>query len=565
MAQDNIDKIIEQVMAALRGKGPRAFSSEKVYSDEPILRRGSQMASYLPERIRAMRELARSREARTWSDARLFVEQGRLMADYEDDYPYHGTFQAYYPTYHYMTDQQLRGYFTWRARVRRGLIEETSASFAYVYLYELINGIGVTPGKQGFAAIECFWRTYRTFEPSMDRYVRTWLVDYAAYHDLDPALVAPYAGAEHDQAVALLARTEKEALEAVPPGRRAKRNRDYGRDPDADAALLHALSAVSTYRLEESRFAKDDPEAVRCVTHAVFDRLARHYRSSRSQGLVESFFGTSWQTSHVMFGTAVFWEGKRHPNCTYDATETCVYECEDGRWTVSSLHDGGERSAKLGQVLRAVDRRLRVALDYPHPLKDHSDPKYLVKIIDTEIDGYLAWKHEEEARREAERLEREAERLEREAHEVRIDLSKLDGIRAAAAKTRESLLVDEEREESPDVEETPANAPKPIAQAPQTVCEGPSSVAATSDATPKAQPPRQASDALGLTDDELAFLEDLLAGRTPGRETSADLLADSVNEKLFDLLGDIALEFSDDGRPRVIEDYAEDVREALGL
>ena len=42
------------------------------------------------------------------------------MADFEDDCPYNGTFKSYFPTYNAMSDRQLRGYFTWRAQVRRG-------------------------------------------------------------------------------------------------------------------------------------------------------------------------------------------------------------------------------------------------------------------------------------------------------------------------------------------------------------------------------------------------------------------------------------------------------------
>ena len=150
----DIDRIIEQIVAASRAKGGRTFASSRVYADEPILMRGSQMASYRPEPIRQMRELARRPESRSWSDARLFVEQARLMEGYEDDFPYQGTFKSYYPTYEAMDDRQLRGYFTWRARVRRGEVKQTSTSFAYVYLYELINGVGAEPGERAFRAEE---------------------------------------------------------------------------------------------------------------------------------------------------------------------------------------------------------------------------------------------------------------------------------------------------------------------------------------------------------------------------------------------------------------------------
>lgn len=510
----DVDAIIEQILAASRAKGGRALSSERTYADEPILLRGSQLASYLPEPIRQMRALARRGEARTWSDARLFVEQARLMEGFEDDFPYEGEFSSYFPTYESMTNPQLRGYFTWRTHVRRGQVEQTSLSFAFVYLYELVNGIGAAPGEEAFRAIESFWQAYRTFEPTLDRYVRPWLVDYVAYHDLPVEWASPYLNTTHDRSVSVLLRAERRALEEAPPKGRRRTPRPFDVDPAADEALLAALDALSTHRICKGRLYRDEPDAVRDVTCAVFADLARHYASNRSQGLTESLFGTRHAMPHLMFASAVFHPGGRHADCIVELDETCRYICQNGIWTCDSLHDGGVRSAKLGQVLRAIDRQLRLALDHPSPLKERADPKYLVKIIDRAIGDYLAWRVAHAPRR------------------IEIDLAKLADIRASAAETREALLVDEEREE-----ETPA--PEPAAP-----------------------PQGKTDDALALTADELAFLRGLLDGRTPD-VTGADLLVDTVNGKLYDLLGDTAVEFDAQGVPRLVEDYAEDVRAAL--
>ena len=40
-------------------------------------------------------------------------------------------------------------------------------------------------------------------------------------------------------------------------------------------------------------------------------------------------------------------------------------------------------------------------------------------------------------------------------------------------------------------------------------------------------------------------------------------MVDAINEALFDLLGDTAIEFGADGEPQLVEDYVEDVRAAL--
>ena len=45
----------------------------------------------------------------------------------------------------------------------------------------------------------------------------------------------------------------------------------------------------------------------------------------------------------------------------------------------------------------------------------------------------------------------------------------------------------------------------------------------------------------------------------------SDLLVDEINERLFDLLGDTAVEFDEAGRPALVPDYVYDVSQATGL
>ena len=68
---------------------------------------------------------------------------------------------------------------------------------------------------------------------------------------------------------------------------------------------------------------------------------------------------------------------------------------------------------------------------------------------------------------------------------------------------------------------------------------------------------------LGLSEDEAALLQTLLDGRGYDGPGNVDLMVDAINEALFDLLGDTAIEFGADGEPQLVEDYAEDVRAAL--
>lgn len=538
----DIDKILEQLLSDPRLREGRAFASSRTYGDEPIIRRGSQVHGFVPEPIKRLREMQVTPQGRTWSEARLFFEQAKLLEDFEDHAPFVGQFISYYPTYRSMNDRQLRGYFTWRGNVRRGQIEDVSTSFAYVYIYELLMGVGAEPGAKAFEALETFYRAYRAFDQaSMDRNVRPWLVDYVVDHGLDPKLAEPYTDAAHDKAISLLEGIDRAAVLSAPPKGSRRAPLDFGSLGEAAVKLADAVDTLSTYRLKDSRLYKENPDDLAVVLLAVFIRLSRHYARTHNQGLVETLFGTRFPLRHLMYASAIHYEPAPHPNCVFELSATRRYICKNGSWACDGYHDGGAKSAKLGDLARAVDRQLRAAIDFPAQLKDHAEPKYLVKMIDTEVADYLAYK---------------------EAHRpvvVDIDFSKLAQIRAAASVTQEALLVDEEREDAPQAEraETSAVSEPPASAKPEP---------ATSPATSGDDQQDARKDAFGLTEDERALMEALLAGRpAPDAKTSADLLVDAINEKLFDLVGDTVVEFGAGGAPELIEDYADDVREALGL
>ena len=534
----------------------------------------------MPAPYRAMRAISRWHEegghGRWLTEAELFVRQARLMADVVDDHPYTGTFKSYFPTYNAMSDQQLRGYFTWRAAVRAGDVRETSLSFAYVYLYELINGIGVATPEDGFRALVGFWQVYRAFAPEIDRYAKVWIRDYVVYHGLDRALLAESDAVRLDGAFATLrdlTRAIEQARAALP--KRGRRAPALPLPPDeaGEARLVDALDALSTYRIKLSRLHKDHPRDLEHVVCAVYVRMLEYYRRQRKKGLLDSFFGEEAAVPYTMFASAVFFEGRPHPNATYELDPVHTYRCEGGLWTCTRVFGAREKSPRLGQIMRACDRKLRVAMGYPHLLKPKDEAKYLDQIIDREIDEWLAW-----SAAHAPRV-------------IEIDLSRLSGIRAAAATTREALLVDEEREEvpatpepslplEPDLPLEPAavSAPpapaEPAAQPASAVLAAVPPIAGMvpAPATPPAVPrtpsapaaptPPDAPESAALLDEaERTYLAALVDGGAaiPPAGVSEDMLVDAINEKLFDVVGDTVIEFGPDG-PHIIDDYIDDVK-----
>ena len=117
-------------------------TGRNLYGDEAIPPQPS--AEKTPKLLRAMRALVKTSTNFWQSRSELFLKQARLMANYEDDYDYRGTVNQYFPTYDSLTDPELRGYFTWRTKVRRGEVERRGMSYAALYVYELLALVGCT-------------------------------------------------------------------------------------------------------------------------------------------------------------------------------------------------------------------------------------------------------------------------------------------------------------------------------------------------------------------------------------------------------------------------------------
>ena len=580
MADQDIKMLIERIMAEARTHQSARFSNE-IYADEPILKTGRQMQNFLPDQYRKMREISRWQDdpkggAGRWlSEAELFYRQGLLMADFEDDCPYNGTFKSYFPTYNAMSDRQLRGYFTWRAQVRRGTVEETSTSFAFLYLYELICGIGVDNPLEGFNKIKAFWDAYRAFEPGIDRFARVWLQDYAVFHALDPKLLRDSKTVMFDNALIELRHAARDLVPAPAPSGQTPKRRKTSEptlplppDEVREERLMAAINALSTYNLSNSRLDRSHHRDLRHVACAVYVRMARYYDTHRKTGIVASLFGEETAMPYTMFASAVFFAPERHEDCEYRLDPIHIYRCQNGFWECMRIHGSRQKSSKLGEMMRACDQRLRLALDPAHPLKEEKVPKYLAKIIDDEIVAWLSWDA---------------------AHQpvkIDIDLSQLGHIRSAAVQTREALLIDEEREdgapveaeatliEQPNTESAPGMTAEPgemtIRQnepdEPTVSTEEFGVVAPllASVGAPVTPAPTEAANKLAPAEDTFlrALLEQNAAQATSAvahSGQSEDMLVDSINEALFDLVGDTVIEFGAAG-PQIIEDYEADVR-----
>lgn len=111
--------------------------------------------------------------------SRSFFEDAEYLAFQEEDKAEFVPFRKYYPTYSDMSPAQLKWYLYWRSQARRGMFLDTDLSYIFLYVYELLNKIGIFEPLEGLLKLRELWLNYREKYPKLDHYLVDWIADYA--------------------------------------------------------------------------------------------------------------------------------------------------------------------------------------------------------------------------------------------------------------------------------------------------------------------------------------------------------------------------------------------------
>lgn len=461
-----------------------------VFREESIQPRPAAPREPLPPALRAARSLETGLGARD-SRNTLFLKQAKLLVNYTDDYPFDQQVICYYPTYQSLSDRELRGYFSWRTRLRTGNLQKTSLSFAFLYIYELLNQIGVADPLDGYEKLLRFHKDYGALDGKILPYLNQWLYEYAAYYELDPGLLAATPQVVFDNYVAILEDVQTQEKDKI----------------------VEALRYFTKW-LDRSKFYAEHREDMDQVMVGVLRKVSGHYAHCKNP-MIQQYFGKPLELFAAPFSTAVFCHKEKSHDREYRLSRYTLYRCRNGFWTMYRLDTHQRPNAKLTRIVKTIDALMRQEYGYGHPVKCETDTKWLVKSIHEEIQAVLA--------------EKEAAK----AKVITIDYSKLSSIRSDAALTQDRLTVEEEPEpEEPQAPEPPV--PEPPADTP-------------------------------LDGAEYRLLQALLYGGDLGWVQSEgyllSVLADSINEKLYDTFADSVLEMNEP--PEVVEDYIEDLKEMV--
>lgn len=395
------------------------------YTDEPILPRKKPPEEKLPAPLQAARSLEKG-AARMYQNRRsLFLNQAKLLEFYKDDYEGEYISHCYYPTYDLLSNRELRSYFAWRTKVRNGDIQPSCSCFAYLYLYELINGIGTGTPVEGLHKMDDFAAAYKEYESSLMNYYANWRKSYIIYYNLSDSFL----GGEE--------REGEEAHMAVLDSAQEQ----------TDDAIAAAVKQLAPGWLNRSKFYKTHQTDMDRVIVQVLRRMHQHYSARSKRTFSEQLFGSRETYPVDLFCHAVFCDPLRHENSRYYITDSHYYECRNGYWTETSCFIDGHKRRKLENLMKTIDASLRVALNDGKPIKSPSQLKWVTKVIEEEVAALLeTQKQQEEA-----------------AKRVQIDYSALAQIRREAAITQEKLATEEEiEEEAPPAVQPPPPQPEAL-------------------------------------------------------------------------------------------------------
>jgi len=470
---------------------------------------------------RAVHDFSRFFDRRVQSEnAAIFYKQGMFMKDFSDDFPEKAPFSQYYPFYQMMGYRQLRTYFTWRTEVRKGSVSDTSLSYVFLYIYELLNNIGVENPQEGLEKLMFFWTAFRLINKAVDKYILKWLKDYHVYYEL------PQSFKEF-----VTANTLTEHYPEIV-------------DTDDDFDLF---CAVSKYDMRKSSFFTDDrKELVTGCFRFVTDRLRRIF-SENGITFDDTIFNPSRKMSEwTPFRGALFYNWLKQPDRRVILSANEVYVCSRNRWTFSTVvaSEGGRQL--IGYVMKQTEAALRNITKYKYKLTANIDT------VTHPVAGKLR-----QAGLSLESIINDAvKEYYREATKivVKVDFSKLSLIREEALVTQEKLTV-EEQEDRPFPEMALRDFPLTAPQEMPAAEDDPASVDDEWEVLKNA-----------LTETEIKALSAMLNEGTSLKEFAdgcgvmLEVLADGINEKAMDYIGDGLL----DEEFEIYEDYKDHVKGMVG-
>ncbi len=447
-------------------------------------------------RFYAMRQIASDLSSFHTDISKVFYHQALYMKDVEDDYEEQVPFLSYYPYYQLMGHRQLRTYFTWRTQVRNEDITGTSVSYAFLYIYELLNNIGVTGPEEGLDKLVSFWQTYRDIDSVIDRYIYPWIKDYHVYYPL-PRSFREFVDSHN-------LRMQYPSVFVYTSGRE-------------DSFDLYA--AISKYNIKKSVFYGEETRPIiNDCFFFILDCLRETCRKKKKCFEDFIFYPVIKESAWHPFSRALFYPAYRQPDRQVIVSEKEMYTCHNNRWTYKTVILTERGKLLISYIMKEMESSLRRAVKFRHKLSaspNMCDEGTLKKLRGI---GVIFPQFIQECVSE---FYRQSTRI-----EIKVDTGNLEQIRKEALDTQEKLIVPEELfTDDIEVEDEEPVTLSPISD----VWTGFREILTPIE-----------TDAL-----KIILAEQDVKGFADRNRIMLEVLADGINRKAMDCLGDTVLELDD--------------------
>jgi len=472
-----------------------------------------------------------------WSDARLFYKQAKFMENFTDDYNETAKFSMETPCLQRMGYEKLRTYFTWRTKARQGEYAKTDISYVYLYIYELLSHIGTESPAAALNALFDVWKNWREGSLIINEWLLSWLKDFHVYYEL------PHSFSDF---------VNKFNLHEHYP--------EMSYDNGTENSLV-SLNAVSAYDISKSKFytaSTENEQLMKDCLHAVLSSVGSLCAEKGIKFKDLLIMTNPHPIKWTPFRRALFHPWQKQADRSVELPGGELYTCKDSEWFTYYAAPYAHRKDIAGYFIKKTESCVRTHVGFKTKITadvsvlsraDEVLRRYDIKMRDIEmaIETAVA-----EFFREKSRVV------------VNVDHNNLARIREEAHDTQDKLIV-------PEGEWKEAGSVLPVVKA----VGKPVDLVVELEVEPTIEPEVETWDsenspnsiwaefATALTNTELNALAKALKGKdefityASTQNIMPEVLADSINEKAMDIIGDNVLDI--DGVDVVFGEYRGDV------
>ena len=418
---------------------PQKFNQNK-YTNEPINQ--TEQFSIEKKKISRLRQMKALSASNVTDTNKLFYLQGTFMDDYVDNYDINVPCNKNNPVYNNLTIYQLRSYFSWRTLIRNKLYKQTEQSYVFLYIYELLNKIGVKNEIDGLNKIIDLWQNYRVFDNSFDKYLSKWVKDFYIINriNIDFNLI--------EEEFPIKNNDNLEDISEILIGNYENK--------------LEFLDSISNYHILKSKIMEHKYSfLINLVIPEIFKNLDKYF-SENNLSFVNITFGEFKKKYWNVYENAIYFNNKLESDFVFKFKNLETYYRKGNNYYKETFELSQYSKCIVGYILKNIEITLRECLKFSKNLKLNissldelssnaelysivTDKKFNM-IINNTIKKYLI-EHKTEINNIITKEKKE---------EIVIDANKFNEIRKSSSRIQEKLIVEEEnyleKEEQVEIE-----------------------------------------------------------------------------------------------------------------